>query len=208
MTASRRSIGVALVAALYAIVSMAGPVGAKESIDPATLTPPPPDFFNAVCERTGSQILCTLGFSDPSFVNEPSGVICGTTELLLSQDRSVVGKRFYSADGLLLRRHFHEDFTGSFTNPVTGKVATFVAHNALSHTLATPGDVTTGVTKITGQQVRMVGPAGGVILTDAGRLVIDESNGEIVASSGPKHFDDYFVNGNTAALAPLCAALS
>jgi len=43
---------------------------------------------------------------------------------------------------------------------------------------------------------------------DAGRVVVDESNGEIVSFAGPKHFDDYFVRGDPAALDALCAAVS
>jgi hypothetical protein len=34
-------------------LAIAGPVSANEPIDPNTLNPAPPDFFNATCERTG-----------------------------------------------------------------------------------------------------------------------------------------------------------
>jgi hypothetical protein len=188
-------------------LAAASPASAREPVDPTTLTPPPPESFNAVCERTGNQIICTLRFSDPDIVAEPSGVVCGSTELLVSQTRSVVGKRYYDADGNLLTRHFRESFTGSFTNPVSGNVATFVAHNTVIHQLATPGDIASGTTSLTGQ-TRMTGPGGNTILIDAGRLIIDEGTGEIVVTHGPHHFDDYFVRGDTHALDPLCAALA
>jgi len=205
---ARRSLPVALVAAVTILASLAGGVTARSSVDPSTLNPAPPDFFNAQCERTGSQILCTLAFDTVDDVdNEPSGVVCGGTELLFSQRRSVVGKRFYSADGDLLRRHFHEDFTGSLTKPGGGTVL-WVAHNDISHTLATPGDIASGTTRITGQQMRIFSPDGGTVLIDAGRLVIDESNGELLDWSGPKHFDDYFVRGDQHALDALCAAVA
>jgi len=97
----------------------AGVASARESVDPSTLNPPPPDLFNAVCLTQGSQIVCDLAFSDPPVSDEPSGIVCDGTELLVSQTRDVVGKRFYDASGDLLRRHFREDFTGSFTNPET-----------------------------------------------------------------------------------------
>ena len=204
----RRTLTIAIAAALVAAAAVAAPTTARSSVEPATLNPAPPDFFNADCQRTGGQILCTLAFDTVDDVdNEPSGVVCDGTELLFSQKRSVVGKRFYSADGDLLRRHFQEDYTGSFTKPGGGTVL-WVAHNDISHTLATPGDVASGTTRVTGQQIRLFVPGGGTVLIDAGRVVIDESNGELLAWSGPKHFDDFFVRGDAHALDPLCAAVA
>ena len=194
--------------AIGAALAIAGPVVAKETIDPNTLNPPPPDFFNAVCNRTGSQIICTLAFSDPTITDEPSGVICDGTELRVTQDRSVVGKRYYDADGNLLVRHFREAFSGSFKNPDTGNVATFVAHDTVIHRLGTPGEIASGFTSISGQSARITAPGGGTVLVDAGRVVIDESSGEIVSSHGPHHFDDYFAHGDASALQPLCDALA
>ena len=48
----------------------------------------------------------------------------------------------------------------------------------------------------------------GTVLVDVGHLVVDEATGELLKSSGKHAFDDYFINGNTAALAPLCDAIS
>ena len=180
---------------------------AREPVDPSTLNPPPPGPFNAVCQAQGSQIVCDLAFSDPPLTDEPSGVVCDGTELLISQTRNVVGKRYYDADGGLLRRHFREDFTGSFTNPVSGASARFVAHDSLVHELAVPGDLASGTTRVSGQQIRIFSDHG-TVLMDAGRVVVDESNGEIISYAGPKHFDDYFVRGDPAALDALCAAVS
>ena len=207
MMRTARILRVIAVTVLASIV-FASPASAREAVDPATLTPAPPPEFNAVCERTGNQIICTLAFSDPDVVAEPSGVVCGSTELLFSVSRSVVGKRYYDADGNLLTRHFRESITGSFTNPVTGKVATFVAYDTVLHQLETAGDDTTGTVSFTGLQNRITGPEGNTILVDAGRVIIDQSTGEFIASHGPHHFDDYFARGDTHALDPLCAALA
>ena len=104
----------------------AGPASARDrSVDPGTLTPAPPDFFNATCARTGSLIQCDLAFVDPvSPVEERTGILCGSGatqfEVLDSWTRSVVGKRVYSGDGLLLRRHFRDTWDGAFTNSATG----------------------------------------------------------------------------------------
>jgi hypothetical protein len=196
-------------AAIASVLAVAGGgvASAREPIDPSTLNPPPPAAFNATCQTQGSQIVCDLAFSDPPLSDEPSGIVCHGTELLVSQTRDVVGKRFYDADGDLLRRHFREDFTGSLTNPSTGRSAGWVAHNSLVHDLTVPGDIGSGTTRISGQQIRIFSARGSVLL-DAGRIVVDESTGEIVSSAGPKHFDDYFVRGDAHALDALCAALA
>ena len=80
-----------------ATVPLAAPVwAAPRPVDPTTLNPPPPDFFNAECGQTGQHILCTLHFEDDPIIGEPSGIFCDATEILFSQTRAVVGKRTYS----------------------------------------------------------------------------------------------------------------
>lgn len=192
---------------LLGVIIWATPVAAREPVDPSSLNPAPPASFGATCERLGHQIVCELAFSDPPVANEPSGIVCGSTELFVSQTRDVVGKRFYDADGDLLQRHFREDLNGTFTNPATGKSADWVAHNTVIHDLATPGDIASGTTRITGQQARVFVAGGGTILLDAGRIVVDEATGEILSSAGPHHFDDYFVRGDADALQAICDAL-
>ncbi|MEO7295472.1 MAG: hypothetical protein ABIZ57_04970 [Candidatus Limnocylindria bacterium] len=192
------------------VIALAFPsiVAAREPVDPATLTPPPPPEFNPVCERVGNGIICELAFSDPVIVDEPSGVVCGTTELLFSQTRSVVGKRFYDATGLLLRRHFHDDVSGTWTNPATGATATFSGGFMNLHDLTVPGDVASGETRSSGS-LRIYAPGGGTILHgDAGHLVIDEATGEVLAESGQHPFEDFFAHGDLTALDALCDALA
>lgn len=183
-------------------------VAARTPVDPATLTPPPPPEFNPVCEQVGKGIICELAFTDPLIVDEPSGVVCGTKELLFSQTRSVVGKRFYDAEGLLLRRHFHEYITGTWANPVTGATANYAGGFTILHDLTGPGDVTSGVTRSSGS-VRIYVSGGGTILhQDAGHLVFEEATGTVLAQSGQHPFEDYFAHGDLSALDPLCDALA
>jgi len=183
-------------------------VVARTSVDPATLTPPPPPEFNPVCERLGNGIVCEIAFSDPPIVDEPGGVLCGTTELLYSQTRSVVGKRFYDADGFLLRRHFHEAVSGTWTNPVTGTTANFGGGAMILHDLSVPGDATSGTVRSSGS-VRIYVPGGGtILLADAGHTVFDEAAGEVLEQSGQHPFEDYFAHGDLSALDALCGALA
>ena len=135
-------------------------------------------------------------------------MVCGGTELLFSQERSVVGKRFYSAEGLLLRRHFHDDISGTWTNPVTGATASFAGGTMTLHDLAVPGDGESGSNRISGS-VRIYFPDGGTIIhQDAGRLVIDEGGtGAVLSQSGQHPFEDFFGSGDTTALDEFCSAL-
>jgi hypothetical protein len=195
-------------AAVASISLATSPAEARELVDPATLNPPPPDFFHASCEQLGRDIVCTLAFSDDPIVDEPLGLGCGGTDILFSQDRSVVGKRFYNADGDLVQRHFREYLSGTLTNPSTGKVLQWSQHDTVIHNLAVPGDLTTGSIQMTGAAIRVYSADGGTVIADAGRVLVDAASDTIVTSNGPHRFDDYFVRGNPDALAPVCAALS
>jgi len=199
-----------LLIGMVSVIALALPaiVAAREVVDPATLTPPPPPEFNPTCERIGSQIICEVVFTDPPVVDEPSGVVCGGTELLFSGTRSVVGKRFYSAEGLLLRRHFHDDVSGTWTNPVSGATASFSGGSMTLHDLAVPGDVGSGTSRISGS-VRIYLPDGGTIIhNDAGHLVIDEGTGTVLSQSGQHPFEDFCGNGDATALYEFCSALA
>ena len=150
--------------------------------------------------------MCDLSFADPAIVGEPSGIVCDGVELLLSQTRSVVGKRFYDANGDLLQRHFRESFAGSFTNPETGLVATWIQHDTVIHDLGTPGDLGSGTTMGSGTD-RVTGPDGQTILIDGGSALVEEATGDVIHAGGPHPFFDYFALGDAAALQPLCDAL-
>jgi len=180
---------------------------AKESIDPTTLNPPVPTEFNASCFRVGNHTACSLAFSDPDIIDEPSGIVCDGTELLFTQSRSVVGTRLYDAAGNLLQRHFRESFDGTFTNPDTGLVALWTQHDTVIQNLSVPGDIESGTEHVSGLGTRTWLPGGGTILTDAGTTLLDVSTNEVVRVSAHHPFDDFFRLGDTSALAPLCSAL-
>ena len=204
----RLSAGLAL--ALVVVVTLAPPGtgAAKESIDPSTLNPPVPAEFNASCFRVGNHISCSLAFSDPDIIDEPTGIVCEGTELLFSQSRSVVGTRLYDAAGNLLQRHFRESFDGTFTNPDNGLVALWTQHDTVIQNLSIPGDIGSGTEHVSGLNTRTWLPGGGTILTDAGTALVDVTADEVVRVSAHHPFDDFYRLGDTSALAPLCAALS
>ncbi len=190
-----------------ATLMLVAPVAAREPVDPNTLNPPPPDFFNASCERLGGGIVCNLAFSDEPVVDVPVTDFCGI-EILISEARSVVGKRFYDADGNLLVRHFRESWVRTLVNPANGKSLDWLGHDTIIHRLAVPGDDSTGITSVSGTPNRLSIPGGGTVLVDAGHLTVDVATDTVIRSGGPHHFDDYFVNGNLEALQPICDALA
>jgi hypothetical protein len=209
MLQDRHYLLASVLVVIVSVIALALPaiVAAKEAVDPATLTPPPPPEFNPTCERVGNQIICELVFTDPAIVDEPSGVVCRGTELLFSQTRSVVGKRFYDAEGLLLRRHFHDDVSGTWINSVTGATASFSGGSMTLHDLAIPGNSGSGISRISGS-VRISLPDGGTILhQDAGHLILDEGTGTVLLLSGQHPFEDFFGSGDTTALDEFCSAL-
>lgn len=207
MPASFDRVARSVVVATAAALLLVAPVAAKEPVDPATLNPPPPAEFNPVCERMGGGIVCDLAFSDPP-VDQASELFCDGDQIFESWNRSVVGRRIYDAEGNLLKRHFREDFVGTFTNPSSGVSVEWVTNASNIHVLSVPGDLASGVSSGAGLSIRISAPDGGTVLIDAGRLVFDGATGDILESHGPHHFDDYFARGDVEALQPLCDALA
>ncbi len=194
-----------MVGVIVALLALAGPVTAKSSVDPTTLNPPPPDFFNATCERTGGPSCATWRTRTSS---TSRGIVCGSTELRSrSSPSSASGSTTPTGD--LTQRHFRESFDGTFSNPDTDKVATWTQHDTVKHDLAVPGDVTSGTDPHQRPVRAVTGPNGATILTDTGMFLVVEGTGEIAACQSPTTVvDDYFANGNARRCSRrLCDAL-
>lgn len=186
-------------------------MAAPSEVDPSTLTPAPPDYFNAECREVGRQIICDLSFVDPARpVAEPTGIVCdsaaGKFAVLDTSIRSVEGTRYYSADGLLERRRFSDRSEGVLTNSITGVFVTYDQRTTYLHDLTTPGDVTTGAENRTAHL--RIATSTGIVLIEAGRVVLSVGDESTLFRAGPHPIDDYFVEGDTGAVAPLCSALS
>jgi hypothetical protein len=196
--------------ALFAVMTPQS-VLASQIVDPSTLNPPPPPEFNPVCKAVGFGTLCTIEFVQQEGP-DVTDIICGSGPnsfaVVVSDTRTVTGRRYYDENGNLTQRHFREVFVGTLTNPLTGASLDFVQADTVLHNLAVPGDVNTGTEAITGSN-RISLPQGGAVLIDAGRTILDVStDGTILFEAGQHHFDDYFAFGDTSALQPICDALS
>lgn len=195
--------------ALFALVSYV-PVFATQTVDPATLNPPPPPEFNPSCKAVGRGTICDVAFTELQGP-DGTGLICGSGsnsfEVVSRDTRTVTGRRYYDRNGNLTQRHFREVLIGTFTNPLTGVALNFVQADTIIHDLAVPGDLNTGTVTSTGS-TRLSLPHGGVVLIDAGRSIIAVSDGTILFEAGQHPFDAYYVFGQTSALQPICDALS
>ena len=196
------------VAVLFALLPQAV-VFAGQSVDPATLNPPPPPEFNPTCDATGSGTICHLAFTDPPTIAAGTGIICGSGdtrfEVLDTSTRSVDGRRYYDRNGNLTQRHFREVIAGTLTNSLTNASVSYKQGDTIIHNLAIPGDVNTGTQTITGS-LRINASNGGSVLVDAGRTVLAD-DGTILKETGQHPLNAYFVLGDTSALQPLCDAL-
>ena len=116
---------------------------------PQHAEPGAPGLLQRPCEHTGNQIICTLAFTTRRRLRRAVGIICGSTELLFSQQRAVVGKRFYDADGNLLVRHFIETFT-ALHQPGHGQGRDVDPARHRDRRLTCRGTVATGTTRLSG----------------------------------------------------------
>ena len=211
----RASVQARLVAAAVTVLALAvssapAHAAADHGVDPATLTPVPPSFFNAQCRTAGQQILCDLAFVDPvSPVLEATDLTCGEGAaqfvLLDTWVRTVRGTRYYTSDGLLTRRHFNDHFQGTLTNSVTGASVSYDSRSTYLHDLAVPGDNSTGIERDT-LHTRVDTGSGAVVL-DSGRSVYSLEDDTVLFRSGHHRIDDWF-SGDPTALDRLCGALS
>ena len=210
---ARRLFTICLVLAVAVLFALVPQVVAfaGQPVDPATLNPPVPPDFNPICEAVGSGTICRLAFSDPPVVEEGTGLICGSGassfEVLISQNRSVEGKRHYDRDANLTQRHYREYFSGTFINPLTNAALPFDQSDTVIHNLAIPGDINSGTVTITGA-LRLHRQNGGIVLIDAGRAFLAAGvDWTLIKETGQHPFDAYYVFGDTSALQPICDAL-
>jgi hypothetical protein len=156
----RRIIVALMLAMVGAAVTAGAALAAPRTIDPNTLTPPPPP--GAECNQTGNYIICQTFFDEPSLVNEPAFELsCGTVYETSNVHRE--GIRWYSAEGLLLKRFVREDAQGTLSLSATGEGPTvrFFAHDNWTDIYTTPGDEESASPTYHGVGLRIIAPGSG-----------------------------------------------
>jgi hypothetical protein len=197
---------------LRAAVATSALVAAMLGVSPAsaaTLNPPPPAF--ETCHPGGNGTVC-VGNRTSDAGLEGTEIICGTGPgaFEIVDDGGTVlehFERWYDADGNLVRRLSKSTWLGSaWINPDTGARVPYRQSNVTVEDLAVPGDFASATATTTGV-INFVLPGQGAIVRNAGRTVFG-ADGSLEFSSGPQAILDYFLDGDLAALQPICDALS
>jgi hypothetical protein len=161
----RRIIVALMLAIVAAAVTAGAALAAPRTIDPNTLTPPLPPEVHPVCKQTGNYIICQTYFDEPSLVNEPAFELsCGTVYETSNVHRE--GIRWYSPEGLLLKRFVREDAEGTLSLSATGEGPTvrFFAHDNWTDIYTTPGDEESASTTSHGVGLRIIAPGSGGLI--------------------------------------------
>jgi len=146
-----------------------------------TLNPPPPP--GATCQTTGQGTICQ-GSVTSSDVNSPSGISCGSFQVLETETTTTRFTIFYNQAGKVTQAVFHVRLVGTFSNSVTGKSVPQQEYATVTFTFATPGDFSTITATYTGQVYKVTLPGSGLILHDVGRVVF-APDGTITFEGGP-----------------------
>ena len=158
----RRIIVALMLAMVVAAVTAGAALAAPRIIDPNTLTPPPGEGVVAECKETGNFIICQTFFDEEPLVNAPAfDLSCGTVYETTNVHRE--GIRWYSSEGLLLKRFVREDAQGTLSLSDTGEGPTvrFFAHDNWTDIYTTPGDEESASTTSHGVGLRIIAPGSG-----------------------------------------------
>jgi hypothetical protein len=208
-----RSVVVSLAAVLLtvpmALVAPGTAFASRQLVDPNTLHPVPHDGGQPVCEWQGNFIQChttipqviDLGTFDPYMA-------CGDVELAQTATWTFErGIAIYNADGYVVKLIYVDSYTGSFSNPTTGKSVAWTQQDRATYEFTTPGDDSTGTFTMTEHQ-RVYGSTGRVILSDDGTEVFSLPDYTRLKAAGHHPIDDAWAAGITTGLAPMCDALA
>ena len=165
----RRTLMVCVLALILAAITAGTASAAPTTVDPDTLTPPPPP--GAECKDTGNYIICHYSLDD-SWANQPDSLLsCGRAYSTGSAHSE--GIRWYSSEGLLLKRFLRVTNSGTWSLSPNGEGPTvrFFGHFSLVDYLATPGDFDSATEIEHGMDFRIWQPGYGVMVHLAGIFV-------------------------------------
>lgn len=189
------------VAAALALSLWAGPAAfaSNRAVDPNTLTPPP--LAGTTCVLNGAEVLCNLTI-DVSYTNEPwFEAPCG---VVYATGRDVREYTRWYENGLLVRRHVHEDGEASWTLSPTGAgpLLSVITHTNWGETYTIPGDLSSAVGSQQGTDLLVRSTDGGVVSQISGQTHGEERfTGHFFVDEPPP------IPITSVEIADLCAAL-
>jgi hypothetical protein len=201
----RRSLMVCVLALILAATAAGTASAAPRTVDPDTLTPPPPP--DAECKQTGGDVICHGSFDDAR-ANQPDSLLsCGRAYSTGSEHGEYTLR--YS-DGLLVKIFFKGTDAGTWSLSPTGEGPTirFASHRNSVTLFAVPGDFDSATEIEHGLDFRMWRPGSGVMLRLAGIFVFAPDDSVTHHGAGELAIDE---EGNLIippkADAALCEAL-
>jgi subtilisin family serine protease len=162
-----RALARAVTLALAGGLLVAAPASAGPTVDPSTLTPPPPP--GAECRLDGQWIICQTSLVIDQ-VNEPIGIVLPCGEIYDTSHDVRNSIRFYNSEGLLVKRFATQQSEGTWSLSPTGEGPTVDLRVNANWwiVLAVPGDESTGALTQHGNEVTISSSGSGVILHIAG----------------------------------------
>jgi hypothetical protein len=174
---------------------------------PQTLNPSPPSF--ETCQTvgggtiaSGSRVVSEGPIDMGPCVTDPS------FDVFDQHTFDQHATRWYDQNGDLTRRHIYDHYTfGQWSNPLAGTVVPYTQTSVENDEYATPGDMTSGTTTFTGENMYRVG-TGAPLLFGNGRQVFSNVDGSLIESSGRNDFVLAFNENDRSVFGPICAALA
>jgi hypothetical protein len=188
------------------LLAPAASAGAGQPCSP-TLNPPALSF--ETCQTVGSG---TIASGSRVFSYGPIDIgPCPTDPSFDVFDQATFDQhatRWYDQNGDLARRHIYDHFTfGQWSNPLTGTVVPYTETVIEDDEYTTPGDLSSGTTTFTGEQMFHDG-TGAPILWGNGRQLTSNVDGSLIEGSGRNDFTLAFFENDPSVFAPICAALA
>jgi hypothetical protein len=190
--------------ALFAVV----PVGFAGQPPPSTLNPPPQQ--GSTCNPVGGGTICRFSHVEAEGPLD-TGIVCGSgADAFDIFDQFVNNESrtwWYDENGNRTRRTDHDVYSfGQWSNPTTGATVPYTQHNVETDVYAVPGDLTSRIITITGENIYRTG-TGKFVLQAVGRRVYNFDWSELLSSHGPNAFVAAFYEGDPHAFDQICAAL-
>jgi hypothetical protein len=190
-----------------AAIAVLTPLAATGAPVTQALTPPPPPF--EICKTVGAGTICQ-GSRTESIAAEDTGITCGVGasafNIVDSSTNELSEVRYYDRSGNLTRLVIHNQYLGQWSNAATGAAAPYKQTNNTTFDLAVPGDFSSSTQTVTGEIIMRAGP-GAPVLIAVGRQVYGP-NGELLSSAGRNDIIAGVFEGDPAAFAAVCAALT
>lgn len=200
----RRSAALVLAVGMALAVAPGASAGPAATVDPSTLMPPPSGNFDLTCVNDGRAITCT-GSEVQTFVDldiGDGGFACDGRGIIDNGRQVRTGTFTYDLAGRATRWFDRGTFDelwhlyGS-ANPTLRSSGNWSTVNDF----AVPGDITSRTRTYRGAPHRVIGPRG-LVYNDAGLVVLDWNESNILALHGPHlEFTDF-----DAARAAVCSA--